>query len=76
MEIVRDERGEWARVAEDGVSNRDAIAGAAIAEAIVSGLFGFDPSFRDMAGPALPDSIEMPGIGSLTGINVGPRGTP
>ena len=35
MEIVADYRGEWVRVAEDGVSNRDSIAGVAIAEAVV-----------------------------------------
>jgi hypothetical protein len=52
MEIVADHRGEWVRVAEDGVSNRDSVAGVAI---------------------PLPDSIEVPGIGSLSNINIGPR---
>jgi hypothetical protein len=65
--------GEWVRVAEDGVSNRDSIGGVAIAEAVVSGLFGFEPSFRDLQTTPLPDSIDIPGIGSLTNINVGPR---
>jgi hypothetical protein len=73
MEIVADSRGDWVRVAEDGVSNRDAIAGVAIAEAVVSGLFGFEPTFRDLSTAGLPDSIEVPGIGSLSNINVGPR---
>ncbi|MGI5238397.1 LamG domain-containing protein [Dactylosporangium sp. CA-139066] len=34
-----------ARVAEAGVSNRDAIAGVGIAEAIIAGLFGIEPTF-------------------------------
>ncbi len=71
MEIVTDSRGERVRVAEDGVSNRDSIAGVAIAEAVVSGLFGFEPSFRHLAGTPLPDRIDVPAIGSLSNINVG-----
>jgi hypothetical protein len=70
MEIVTDERGQRLRVAEDGASNRDSIAGVATAEAVVAGLFGFDPTFRDPLGAPLPSSIEMPGIGSLANINV------
>jgi hypothetical protein len=73
MEIVADDRGEWVRVAEEGVSNRESIGGVAIAEAVVSGLFGFEPSFRSLAGSSLPRTIEIPDIGSLTNINVGPR---
>jgi hypothetical protein len=73
MEIVADSRGEWVRVAEDGVSNRDSIAGVAIGEAVVSGLFGFEPTFGDLSAAPLPDSIDIPGIGSLSNINVGPR---
>jgi hypothetical protein len=72
MEIVADSRGDWVRVAEDGVSNRDSI-GVAIAEAVVSGLFVFEPSFGDLQTTPLPDSIDIPGIGSLSNINVGPR---
>ncbi|HEX4088116.1 MAG TPA: hypothetical protein VHZ33_05325 [Trebonia sp.] len=71
MEIVADERGQRVRVAEDGASNRDSIGGVATAEAVVSGLFGFEPTFTGLAGPALPDRIEVPGIGSLVNINVG-----
>ncbi len=73
MEIVTDSRGEWVRVAEDGVSNRDSIAGVATAEAVVSGLFGFEPTFRcdPLAGLTCQDSIEMPGIGRLSNINIG-----
>jgi hypothetical protein len=73
MEIVADHRGEWVRVAEDGVSNRDSVAGVAIAEAVVSGLFGLEPTFADLAKAPPPDSIEVPGIGSLSNINIGPR---
>ena len=74
MEIVTDERGQRVRVAEDGASNRDSIAGVATAEAVVAGLFGFDPTFRDPLGVPLPSSIQMPGIGSLANINVPHRG--
>ena len=71
MEIVTDGRGEWVRVAEDGVSNRDSIAGVATAEAVVSGLFGFEPTFRNLLKGRLPDRIDVPGIGSLRNINTG-----
>lgn len=73
MEIVADSCGERVRVAEEGVSNRESIGGVAIAEAVVSGLFGFEPSFRSVASSPLPRSIEVPGIGRLTNINIGPR---
>jgi hypothetical protein len=72
MEIISDDRGQRVRVAEDGVSNRDSIGGVATAEAVVSGLFGFEPNFRDLPAAApLPDRIDAPGIGSLSNINVG-----
>jgi hypothetical protein len=74
MEIVAGHGGERVRVAEDGVSNRDSVAGVAIAEAVVSGLFGLEPTFTDLAKAPPPDSIEVPGIGSLSNINIGPRG--
>jgi hypothetical protein len=73
MEITADAEGTRVRVAEDGVSNRDSIAGVATAEAIVSGLFGFEPSYRTLAGPPLPDRIDIPEIGSLSSLNVGAR---
>jgi hypothetical protein len=75
MEIVTDGAGPRVRVAEDGVSNRDSIAGVAAAEALVAGLYGFEPSYRTLAGPPLPDRIDLPGLGSLSNINVG-SGTP
>ncbi len=73
MEIVADHRGEWVRVAEEGVSNRESIGGVAIAEAVLSGLFGFEPGFRSLARSSLPGTIEISGIGRLTNINVGSR---
>lgn len=73
MEIVTDGAGPRVRVAEDGVSNRDSIAGVAAAEALVSGLYGFEPSYRTLAGPPLPERIDVPGLGSLSNINVGSR---
>jgi hypothetical protein len=73
MEIVTDSRGQWVRVAQDGVSNRDSIAGVATAEAVVSGLFGFEPTFRALSAAPRPHRIDVPGIGSLSNINIGPR---
>jgi hypothetical protein len=71
MEIVTDHNGQRVRVAEDGVSNRDSIAGVAIAEAVLSGLFGFEPAFGGPMGAQLPQAIDVPGIGSLQNINIG-----
>ena len=71
MEIVTDKRGARVRVAEDGVSNRDSVAGVATAEAVVSGLFGFEPAFGQLTGAQLPDTVEVPGIGTLSNINAG-----
>jgi hypothetical protein len=71
MEVMSGERGLWARVAQDGASNRDAIAGVGIAEAVVSGLFGFDATFRS-PGSQRPGTIEVPGVGLLRNLNVGP----
>jgi hypothetical protein len=73
MEIVADGRGQRVRVAEDGVSNRDSIAGVATAEAVVSGLFGFEPTFSDLSAAPLPVRIDVPRFGSLSNINVGRR---
>lgn len=73
MEIVADSGGTRVRVAEDGASNRDSIAGVATAEAVVAGLFGFEPSYRTLAGPRQPDAIVRDEIGSLSGINAGSR---
>jgi hypothetical protein len=70
MEIITDDRGQRVRVAEDGVSNRDSIGGVATAESVVSGLFGFEPTFRELSAAPLPDRIDVPGIGSLSNINV------
>jgi hypothetical protein len=47
--------------------------GGSIAEAVVAGLFGLEPTFADLAKAPPPDSIELPGLGSLSNINIGPR---
>jgi hypothetical protein len=73
MEIISGADGPRVRVAEDGASNRDSIAGVATAEAVVAGLFGFEPSYRTLAGPPPPNAIAIPKIGSLSGINAGSR---
>ena len=74
MEVVQDDvRGQWTRVAEDGVSNRDSIGGVATTEAVISGLFGYEPSFRDRSGAGIgsrPGSVHVPGVGTLS--NLGP----
>jgi hypothetical protein len=69
QEIVTDSRGTRVRVAEDGVSNRDAIAGVGIAEAVVSGLFAVDPSFHTL-GTDHDRTRHVPGIGTLTHLNI------
>lgn len=76
MEIVDDARGTRVRVAEDGVSNRDSVGGVGTAEAVLSGLFGFEPTFRTNPDQVtttshLPESIRIPGIGTLSNLNVG-----
>jgi hypothetical protein len=71
MEIVGDVPGERVRVAGDGASNRDSIAGVATAEAVVAGLFGFEPAYLTLGGAPLPGRIDVPGLGSLSNINVG-----
>ncbi len=72
QEIQTDERGTWVRVAEDGVSNRDSVGGVGIAEAVLSGLFGFEPTFQGLAaGDRLPADVEVPGIGVLSNLNIG-----
>jgi hypothetical protein len=74
MEIVSGADGPWVRVAEAGVSNRDSVAGVATAEAVLAGLFGFEPSFAArLAGTRLPDRIHVAGAGTMWNINVGRR---
>ena len=78
MEIVTGADGHpRAQVAERGVSNRETIAGAAGAEAVLSALFDVNPSFANAPAPAaraghsslsLPDTITVDGIGTLTGL--------
>ncbi|MEY9835745.1 hypothetical protein [Streptacidiphilus sp. EB103A] len=70
MEIVTTADGHLrARVAERGVSNRETIAGAAGAEAVLSALFDVNPSFTDPRHRAsLPDTLTADGIGTLRGL--------
>ena len=70
MEIVAGADGHpRVEVAERGVSNRESIAGAAGAEAVMSALFEVNPSFADGhdAG-SLPDTVSVDGIGTLSGL--------
>jgi hypothetical protein len=74
MEIVAEGDAVTVRVAERGVSNRDSIAGAATAEAVLSGLFDLEPTFLDLAAGRVPTaSAEVPGIGTLHNVNVNGR---
>ncbi|WP_329110930.1 hypothetical protein OG792_17690 [Micromonospora sp. NBC_01699] len=83
MEILDDDPADIrVRVAERGVSNRDSIAGAATAEAILAALFDFDPTFTDL-DPTHPDTaatapaaIHRPGVGVLCHLNVAPVRSP
>ncbi|MBG0850455.1 hypothetical protein I2W78_00930 [Streptomyces spinoverrucosus] len=64
MEIVNGPDGRYrARVAERGVATRDNIAGAAGAEAVLSALFGINPTF---ASGGLPAALSVEGVGRLT----------
>jgi hypothetical protein len=57
------------RVAERGVSNRDSIAGAATAEAVLSALFDLDPTFADLSSASWGRSsgdLHRPGVGTLS----------
>lgn len=51
MELVGEDEPQRFRVAARGVSNRDSIGAGAIAEAVLSGLFGFDRTFADLGRP-------------------------
>lgn len=70
MEIVTGADGRpRAQVAERGVSNRETIAGAAGAEAVLSALFDVNPSFAADRRPASqPDAVTVDGIGTLRGL--------
>jgi hypothetical protein len=66
MELVGDDEPQRFRVAARGVSNRESIGAGAIAEAVVSGLFGFDRTFADLGRPRkAATEISVEGIGTL-----------
>ncbi|MEU4155277.1 LamG domain-containing protein [Actinoplanes sp. NPDC026670] len=77
MEIVPGSSPARVRVAGRGVANRDSIAGAAIGEAVIAGLFGVEPGYHTL-GPARPAStVTVPGLGSLANLNLqSQRGRP
>jgi len=67
MEIVTGPDGRHrARVAERGTAVRDNIAGAAGAEAVLSALFGINPTFATAGTTALPADLSVAGVGRLT----------
>ncbi|MEV0908928.1 hypothetical protein [Streptomyces hokutonensis] len=67
MEIVTGPDGRHrARVAERGTAVRDNIAGAAGAEAVLSALFGINPTFATAGTTALPADLSVEGVGRLT----------
>ncbi|MBE1491830.1 hypothetical protein [Plantactinospora soyae] len=79
MELVEDDPGRFrVRVAELGVANRDSIGGAATAEAVLSGLFGIEPSFVDLGTgtPVPPGTVRCPDVGELTNLNITPAHLP
>ncbi|WP_326557909.1 laminin G domain-containing protein [Micromonospora sp. NBC_01796] len=77
MEILdRDPTDIRVRVAERGVSNRDSIAGAATAEAVLAALFDFEPTFADLGTDAEPTTRHRPGVGVLSNLNVAPVRSP
>ncbi|MEU9153567.1 hypothetical protein AB0D59_24140 [Streptomyces sp. NPDC048417] len=69
MEIVSGADGRnRPRVAERGTATRDNIAGAAGAEAVLSALFGINPTFASggKAPAPLPATLSVEGVGTLT----------
>jgi hypothetical protein len=73
VELVTDGEGSVVgRVAERGVSNRDSIAGAATSEAVLSGLFDFNPTFGRLGAERaveLNRHSSVPGLGMLRNLN-------
>ncbi|GAA1857465.1 hypothetical protein GCM10009687_25700 [Asanoa iriomotensis] len=70
MELLADGT-DRARVAGRGVANRDCIAGAAIAEAVIAGLFGVEPGFTALRSTIPhPDTVTAPDLGTLENLNL------
>ncbi|MEV6299911.1 hypothetical protein AB0M02_10975 [Actinoplanes sp. NPDC051861] len=61
-----------ARVAGRGVANRDSIAGAAIAEAVIAGLFGVEPGYSTLGSSRPGTTVSVLGLGSLSNLNLRP----
>jgi len=71
MEYLPHEPGEPRRVgvAERGVANRDSVGAAAIAEAVLAGLFGVEAGFRTLDQPRpWAGEVGVEGIGRMTGL--------
>jgi len=71
-----------ARVAGRGVANRDSIAGAATAEAVVAGLFAVEPGYTSLHSAPLPNpkashsTVTAHDIGTLENLNLRPAPEP
>jgi hypothetical protein len=77
MEFVEDNAGiPRVRVAERGICNRDTIAAAATAEAVLSALFGLEPSFARLGASPGTTAAALPGLGALDNLNLHPAGPP
>jgi len=75
MEIVTGPDGRHrVQVAERGVATRDCIAGAAGAEAVLSALFGINPTFASGGSAELPAGVSAEGVGTLTELGRRPPG--
>ncbi|MDG4826989.1 laminin G domain-containing protein [Asanoa sp. WMMD1127] len=77
MEIVPGAGELRVRVAGRGVANRDSIAGAATAEAVVAGLFGVEPDFAALRSTTpRPATVTVAGLGTLENLNLRPVPAP
>jgi hypothetical protein len=65
------------RVAGRGVANRDSIAGAATAEAVIAGLFGVEPGYTALRSTSpRTDVVTAPDLGTLENLNLRPAPEP
>ncbi|GIF67984.1 hypothetical protein Ais01nite_60190 [Asanoa ishikariensis] len=76
MEILTGDAEPRVRVAGRGVANRDSIAGAAIAEAVIAGLFGVEPGYTALrCSTPRSDQVTAP-VGTLENLNLRPAPEP
>jgi hypothetical protein len=77
MEILPGDGEVRVRVAGRGVANRDSIAGAAIAEAVIAGLFGVEPGYTALRSTSpRTDVVTAPDLGTLENLNLRPAPEP